>query len=224
MLSLYCNEGTSKDETEGVIVMMGKTHTAIGIASAFLVMQPRTHSALAAALIGGAIGGVMSDIDVKIDRSIRNMRKPSMDAVYGELSSIMIAVAALFSDGRHNGTIVPSIIDNGWLALIGLIVFGFLTVIGKTRSEHRGRTHSLLACLLFTVSVMLVHPVIGVAFGIGYCSHLCLDLLNKTPVRLFYPLQKGICFKVCYANRLGNEILFSLGTAFCVFYMLSVIV
>lgn len=78
----------------------------------------------------------------------------------------------------------------------------------------------IIAMILFSVTAYLIDIPIGLAFSIGFASHLIIDLLNKSPERLFFPVKKRICFKVCYADRLGNELLFAVGAGFAVFYTL----
>jgi len=198
--------------------MMGKTHLAIGIASAMLILQPSAESALIATAIGGAAGGIMADIDVKIDRSNKYAQKASMDALYGEISAIAITVALLLADWIKGFGLCSSIIEKPITLAIGIALLIALIILGEI-SKHRDRTHSLLALVLFTAAGVLINMQIGIALGIGYASHLIIDLLNKSPERLLYPLKKGICFKVCYADRLGNDLLFSAGLALTAFYL-----
>ena len=61
--------------------MMGKTHIAVGIAAAYLITQPQTAPEFIIATVDGSIGGVMADIDVKIDTSNKYAAKASMDAL-----------------------------------------------------------------------------------------------------------------------------------------------
>ena len=104
-----------------------------------------------------------------------------------------------------------------FLLIPGLIGFVTLTVIGE-KSEHRDKTHSLLALILFSLCILLIHYSIGLAFAVGYGSHLVIDLINKKPIRLFYPLKMGFCLNLCYAGRFTNELLFSIGLAFSIAY------
>ncbi len=186
--------------------MMGKTHIAIGIATAYMITQPKTASELVAATVGGSIGGVMADIDVKIDRSNMFAQKASIDALYGEILAIAISVSALTWEYFFSGQIIQSILPYWQKALVGMLLFIALTIIGKF-SKHREKTHSLLALVLFSASVFLVSIQIGIAFTIGYATHLIIDLFNKSPIMLLYPLKKGFCFKICYADQAGNEML-----------------
>ena len=197
--------------------MLGKTHIAVGISATYLIMQPKTLTEFAVTTIGGSIGGVMADIDVHINTENRFAAKASSDAVYGEILAAVISLSLLFADYYNGGELWNNIIKNALLSVSGAIIFIILAVIGKM-SEHRDKTHSLLAWVLFTVSVVLIEPHLGLAFAIGYGSHLFVDLFNKTPIRLLYPLKKGICFKLCYADRLGNELLLVVGVAIIILY------
>ena len=199
--------------------MMGKTHIAVGIATAYMIIQPKTTTGFVAATVGGSIGGVMADIDVKIDRSNKFAQKASMDALYGEMLAISISVCALMGDWLIGGKIIRTIISQWEIALVGAVIFLVLTIIGEM-SKHRDRTHSLLALILFSVSMLMISTPIGMTFIIGYASHLLIDLLNKSPVRIFYPLKRGICLKICYADRLGNELLLIAGVSTITLYLI----
>ncbi len=74
--------------------MMGKTHIAVGIAAAYAVMHPQTVPEFIIATVGGSLGGVMADIDVKIDTSNKFAAKASLDALYGEILAIAISAGA----------------------------------------------------------------------------------------------------------------------------------
>ena len=45
--------------------MLGKTHITLGIASSLIITQPETVSGVIGAMVGGAIGGWIVDIDCK---------------------------------------------------------------------------------------------------------------------------------------------------------------
>lgn len=198
--------------------MMGKTHIAVGIAMAYVIMLPKTVSEFAVATVGGSIGGVMADIDVHINQSSSFAAKASFDALYGEILAIAISISALAGDYFTGGNILKNCIEQRAISVIGVVIFIVLTVIGKC-SKHRDKTHSLLACILFPISVFLINPYIGLGFAIGYGSHLIIDLFNKSPIRILYPMKKGICFKLCYADRLGNELFLVSGVFIIVLYV-----
>lgn len=198
--------------------MMGKTHLAVGIASAYLLMQPKTVTEFAVATVGGSIGGVMADIDVAVDTHNDYARKASMDAPYGEALAIALSACSIVADYLLGGDIISSIIQRGSLALAGLALFIAFIVFGK-RSEHRDRTHSVFGLVVSTIAVSLIDVRIGVAFSIGYASHLLIDFLNKKGIRLLFPSKKTFCLKVCYADRLGNEVLLIIGVCVIASYL-----
>lgn len=197
--------------------MLGKTHIAVGIAAAYGIMQPKTAPEFVVATVGGSIGGIMADIDVRIDRSNKYALKASIDALYGEILAVAISACALAGDYLGGGNILQGIVGHWQLSAIGAAMLIALIAIGEL-SKHRDRTHSLLACVLFSASALLIELNIGLAFAIGYGSHLLIDLFNKSPVRLLYPLKKGVCFKICYADRFGNELFLVLGVCAIVLY------
>lgn len=201
--------------------MMGKTHIAVGIASAMAVMQPKTATELIAATVGGAIGGIMSDIDVRIDRSSKHAKKTTMDALYGEVMVIMLTIFLLAADFTKGRVIVDQILSSGQRGVIGAGAFLLLTAIGEV-SKHRGKTHSLIGCMLFTGAVMLIHQQIALAFGVGFLSHLLIDLLNKAPIQLFWPLKKSFCLKWCYADQLANELFLIGGFGVMIYFIFGV--
>ena len=51
--------------------MLGKTHVSAGMAASLLVLQPVSIAPLACALLGGALGGWISDIDVRGVKLVR---------------------------------------------------------------------------------------------------------------------------------------------------------
>jgi inner membrane protein len=188
--------------------MMSRTHLAMGMASSlatsFFVMQPENLSDNLIVLSGGALGGVLADVD-----TVKNDYK--CDALIGQLLgfSIFISVTVLdyimelgVCDYVINKNRIPSIIAG--IAFIVLYTIGFA-------SNHRTFTHSLLAMILFSGCFSLTLPRLGCSILIGYASHMLLDLLNKKDVPLLYPLKKGICFKLCYAGKTANTIFMIIG-------------
>ena len=200
---------------------MSKTHIAVGIATTYLIMLPKTVSEFTVATVGGSIGGVVADIDVHINWENKYATNASLDALYGEILAIAISASALAVDYFIGGNVLKNIIKQDEISMLGAAMFIILAVIGEL-SKHRDRTHSLLACLLFSISVILIEPHIGLGFAIGYVSHLVIDLFNKKPIRILYPKKKGICFNLCYANRLGNKLFFLVGMFIIILYIISI--
>ncbi len=190
--------------------MQGKTHLVAGIAAAYMIMQPKNLTDIILTTVGGSIGGVMADLDVKIQTGSEIAKEKTMDALYGDILAAALSATLLTVDAITGGCILRSIAEHKIMALIGAGLFVVLCVLGVLSKPHRGRTHSLLALVLSSASVFLIHRTIGIAFALGYGTHLLLDLLNKSPMRLLYPLQTKLCLKLCSGSKLANEIVLTL--------------
>lgn len=191
--------------------MMGNTHISIGIAAALAVTAPATPGECLPAILGGALGGMLSDIDIRSGKRLRDVSQTRMLAVG-------IAVVCLFLDSLFGGKLWSAMTANEH-AGTGALLLGLLCLFGSVQ-EHRGFTHSLLALVLFTGCVSLVCPPLLLPFGAGFASHLALDSLNKKPIRLFYPLKTGLCLKLCYADGRINALLLRLGLILSVLLLL----
>lgn len=185
--------------------MLGKTHYAVGLAASLAVMQPKTFTECAVAVIGGAVGGVLADND-----TLRSDRRP--DATIGQLLAFGTAALALLPDYVFHLGICRAIASTSGSSLYGAIGFVILYLIG-VHSHHRTFTHSFLAFALYTAAVSLIHPPLRIPFATGYLSHLALDVLNKKAVSLFYPFGQGICLKLCYAGKTANKVFLYVGLA-----------
>lgn len=186
--------------------MMSKTHIAIGVASALLITQPHDITSCLTAVIGGAVGGIMSDIDVRSNKKCR-------DALYGRLIALGLTIIALFIDFFIGKEIINYIIspERRIIVIIGAILFAISILTGMAQL-HRRATHSLLALLIMSAEVYMICPILGITFAIGFASHLAIDLFNKKPILLFYPLKKGAYFNLCYASKTANFVLMVVGT------------
>ncbi|MEG0579902.1 MAG: metal-dependent hydrolase, partial [Niameybacter sp.] len=80
------------------------------------------------------------------------------------------------------------------------------------RFGHRKATHSLLAVvsLMGLMYVLFGKNYIGLGVGLGYLSHLLLDMLNPRGVPLLYPFTKykyKILGKI-HTGEKGEEIVY----------------
>ncbi|WP_143318721.1 metal-dependent hydrolase [Clostridium sp. HBUAS56010] len=190
--------------------MMGKTHIFIGMASALAISVPSTGDECLAAIMGGAVGGIISDIDIRSNSYCR-------DALYARFITAGIVLFSFIINFFVGGEIWRSIINTNYVRLsIGISTFLMLCLFGVFQN-HREFTHSLIALVLFTVSVGLFCYPIAVPFVIGFLSHLLLDILNKKPIRLLFPKDKGICLKLCYSNKIADKVFMVLGIVGTIF-------
>lgn len=195
--------------------MLGKTHVSAGMAASLLVLQPVSIAPLACALLGGALGGWISDIDVRGAKLVRG-------------TIVSVCVAALAFASRFLAEVLPRAAvlqaiapEMGPASVVGAALFAGVTLFGSL-TAHRTFTHSIVGCALWCVAVCLLWPQIAPAFGIGLCSHLILDLLNKASkgsMQLFFPLKTRVCLDVCRADGFANALIWSASVIVCVVYV-----
>ncbi|MBR6089563.1 MAG: metal-dependent hydrolase [Anaerolineaceae bacterium] len=184
--------------------MMSKTHLAVGLAAS-LAAAPATSEGLCYALMGGAIGSLVCDID-------RSSERPTRDIKQGWA----IAFTVFFAAFMHGSYVewqqfrAERLFSNPLMILrLGLLVVLLLFAVN---GEHRGFSHSLLMCAGTSVLIYFISRQTCLFYIIGFLSHLILDVMNRKPVKVFYP-AKGICLGWFYADGLMNKVLLLAGTA-----------
>ena len=186
--------------------MMAKSHIAVGMAAAITVTMPHDASGALPVIAGAAAGCLICDIDCDIAEEKRDSSK-------WRIAMAVLVLAVLIEDHMIGGGMWDSLQENIWF--IGLAGFA-LTCTFAGISSHRGFSHSLLACALETFWLRLIFPAMAMPFATAFLSHIILDLMNKKPVRVLYPLKKGWCLGWFYANRLANRVFEVIGAVWLV--------
>lgn len=158
--------------------MLSKTHLTVGMATALALSTINTPAECAVALAGGAIGGVLADVDI-----LKNDYKS--DALIGELLAVGITVIVVGIDYILNWGICRYIIGSQITSIVGFISLAVLWIVGFSK-EHRSFTHSIFAMVIYSGSIALVYPQMGTACLLGYQSHLLLDIMNKKRYNCFF--------------------------------------
>lgn len=109
----------------------------------------------------------------------------------------LVAVIPMIAGGYFGG-LLPDIDHPG--SKIGRALYPIAWVVNKIFG-HRGATHSLLA--LFLTSVLFILPALmlegfsafmytqfAIGVGVGFLSHLILDMSTKSGVPLLYPFTR----------------------------------
>ena len=200
--------------------MTSQTHTAIGMTTALLVIQPKSFAEIACAAAGGIIGGAIADIDLNNHNGHKDNKIDILLFAYSTaFICIFLAVDYLLGDGVCK--YVLGHLNNITLACSLLIVIGL--VFGY-RSSHRSFMHSLFALCIFTVLIWTAFKPIAIAFGIGYLSHILIDLTNKSGIQLLFPIKKRFCFGWCSSSGKFNNFLVgpgkTIGGCLACFYIL----
>ena len=191
--------------------MTGSTHVAIGIASSLAILQPKTIPECLCALTGGMIGGMISDIDSPGKRYSMDYRDdPYGWQIYAFVTIGLVIILGI--DYVAGGGAVDWVLKNlGLSILVGAIAFLGLCFYGA-HTIHRSFTHSILAGVLFTISLWCFCKPMTIPFGIGFASHLFIDFFNRKKVQYFWPLPVKIGLNKFPSDGKLNETLGGIGT------------
>ena len=204
---------TTGTAAERIIFMLRNTHAAWGAASAVAVTQCSSIGQIIAVTCTGALGGVICDIDLF---SKHNHKNRLARIILGIAAFIVLSAAVDFKAGTGIYRQIYAYAGLGQSA--GIIGFIALCIIFMA-AAHRKFSHSILACALSSLCVYLIYPPVCIAYTAGFISHLALDLLNRKPEQLFFPVKKGVCFNLMYSNRSGNTVLFLVGMLMTVIFL-----
>ncbi len=185
--------------------MLGKTHMMVGIAASLALTHPDTISGMVTAAGVGAVGALISDIDVGTSNSHKDA-----DRVVG-LTAVVIAVV-MAADLIGQFGIMQRILNNSGIVrvIVGCLLFIGTCAFGKEQ-PHRSFMHSFLALAILAFSLGLIYPKIIPYFVIGFLSHLATDIFNRRKVRLLYPLKGGFSLNLFHAKGIANTIFFTAG-------------
>ena len=185
--------------------MQGKTHVATGIAASLVILHPTTVTGVIGSVVGGAIGGWISDIDCRRGHI-------SEGSIAGMIITALISVSILFLDHFIGNGIcayvvsnwgIPSIIAS--IVLVACLVFGFI-------SSHRTFTHSLLAVAIMTFAVFFIAKPLTFPFLIGIIIHILLDLTNGRSLQLLFPAKWSFCWDICDSDGKANFVIMNVST------------
>lgn len=191
--------------------MTGKTHLFAGAASALAVTRPSTKEGCLTAMIFGALGGLICDIDLRDNRG-------SKQALYARLSVMLLIAVALVSDTLADSGVIARLKETlDKRTSVGAAAFIILCIVGVMQ-PHRKFTHSIAALILFSYALAMVDIPLCVPFATGFASHLALDILNRKKLQLFWPLKTGVSFNICYSNKLADRLFLIAGIAATVYY------
>lgn len=186
--------------------LLGKTHMMVGIAATLALSRPQSVAGIITAAGVGAVGALISDIDVGTSASHKDA-----DKVVGLTVIVVIATIALeyFTNIKLLDKVAN---DSGTLRIVlGVILFVAVCAFGKEQ-PHRSFMHSFLALALLDIAIGLVYVPFVPYFTIGFLSHLATDIFNRRKVRLLYPLKGGVSLNLFHAHGTANNVFFAVGS------------
>ena len=185
--------------------MMSLTHIVIGIASSLAICRPQSTEALLPVLAGASVGSIICDIDCRA-------RVRMLDRLRGWVIVAGLLTGVLIVDDLYGYPLMNCINELSPVFLAARFVFLVCAMIAMGFGP-RGFSHSLLAVLIYTGCMYVMVRPVAVPFLIAAVSHLVLDLTNRKPVRILYPVKKGFCLKWFYADRKANTVFLIAGAA-----------
>lgn len=174
--------------------MKCRTHIVAANALSLMILNPAGIVPTITVMAGASLGGATPDLDAN------DMHKKS-DYLFGLAGLTFIAFILLDMYMNWN------IFDDPYLSILGAVLYMIIGFIGKHKA-HRSILHSLMSLIVLGGIVYMSFNMIFWPFVIGYISHILLDILNIRPVRVFYPLKKGISLKISRFDGLLNSFIF----------------
>ena len=155
--------------------MRGRTHAVaaatLGLGLSIVLRGSESNAWLAGSAVA-LVGGLLPDID-----------EPNSTIGFAPRT-----VARSFSQGTKRGNPIR-------LALLvtGEILTGIVKALATLIREltgHRGATHWLVTALFLSAPVIvLLDDSLGLCFGVGYLSHIALDMMTKSGVPVLGPFS-----------------------------------
>ena len=194
--------------------MTGKTHVAIGVATALTLSLDKSPENLIILVLASSLGSLVPDLDhpkAKLNQKLlwKNNK------IYKTL--FFIALGSIFMFLYFSKNIKPLLIISVVFFLLGI-------------SSHRGFTHSILG---FLASIYMVRigtlkynlPFIYYGFMLGYILHLVADFFTPMGIKLFYPLNVNVSSPITIrTNSKTEKIIFMLLSVYSIFLMFRYLV
>ena len=139
--------------------MMGQTHLAGGVALA-----------ITAEAVSQRMGFTLFDTAIGLDM-VSGLTVAAAVGIAG--------IASLLPDLDHAKSKASNL--NFVTRLISAVV--------RRVTTHRSGTHWLATCLVFTGIIYFIWPSLAIWFFIGYASHLLLDMMTISGVKVFRPFS-----------------------------------
>ncbi|MEK6945654.1 MAG: metal-dependent hydrolase [Nanoarchaeota archaeon] len=74
-------------------------------------------------------------------------------------------------------------------------------------TKHRGMIHSFTFLLSLTIILVLIFPIAGFGFFLGYGLHLFADSFTPDGIRPFYPSKKSSSWKIRTGGKIEKVIM-----------------
>lgn len=182
--------------------MTGKTHMAVGVGSASLLLHTNNIKTIISGTILAVVGSYIVDVDTSRSKASAFLRNIIGVFIIGAALGILLKL-------QYKINVFDYITQNKTLnqMLPALSIFLIALVVG-VMSKHRTFTHSILGFIAFTLPIYLIVGDLYKWFAVGYIAHILLDMLNHKEVKLLHPLKKGISLGLCDSEGIFDKLIF----------------
>lgn len=183
--------------------MMGKTHTAIGMASVVILSSDKIIENLnniVPIITITSLASILPDIDKKGSTISNKINK----LVFNILFYSSIAIYVIYKTKYFNNINISSTVNDIQVNsqfIVGLVLMTILIVYSKL-TEHRSFTHSILGVILYSLSFALINKGMLHYFIIGYIMHLVADFFTDKGIEILYPIRKKFNFHLISTKSL----------------------
>lgn len=163
--------------------MTTKTHLLAGMVAPLILPWARIPEGIVFAFAGGALGGVIADMD-KRNNDLGDGRK-KVGIVLGQICGWSMFLMAVIHDFMIQGLQYKYFMNMPvWERIFGILMFAIIFGFGIT-FNNGSYMHSVYMMMLLSVSMRIILPCMYIEFTLGYMTHLLLDLMSgESEVRL----------------------------------------
>ena len=163
--------------------MTTKTHLLAGMVAPLILPWARTPEEIVFAFAGGALGGVIADMD-KLNKDLGDGRKKA-GIVLGQICGWSMFLMAIIHDFIIQGLQYKYFMDMPvWERILGILMFAIIFGYG-IKFDNGSYMHTVYMGLLLSMILHLIIPSMYIEFTFGYMTHLLLDLMSgESEVRL----------------------------------------
>ncbi|SKA68944.1 LexA-binding, inner membrane-associated putative hydrolase [Eubacterium uniforme] len=169
--------------------MTTKTHLLAGMAASLIFPWARTPEGIVFAFAGGALGGVIADMD-KFNKDLDDGKKKT-GIIMGQIIGWSMFIIAIIHDFMVQGLEYKYFMEMPvWERIMGILMF--MIILGFGIKFDSGRhMHTVYMGLLLSMILHSIIPSMYIEFTLGYMTHLLLDWISgETDVRLLLSMGR----------------------------------
>lgn len=195
--------------------MTGKTHMAVGLTAASLLLPHSNNRVEFGVTLGFAVmGALMPDVDQR-----QSILGHVINIIMISLLTILIFIKGIGFLPQYKAffqnnyifhgifqTLTKNILPDSNIFTILASILIIINIIIARKTGHRHFAHSILGLVSFSLGIFLLFgKSLVIPFAIGFISHMVIDLFNHKGEKIFYPSKLGICFNLIKSGSTADH-------------------